>query len=77
VNSLCTGTGGSNWLRTIIPELVDDGVVPPKVVAGSVVGLGAVVTFEPSGMVDGGFAVVRGDAGAGWCLVRASGADCN
>ena len=59
----CTGTGGSNWLRTIIPELVDDGVVPPKVVAGSVGGLGAVVTFEPSGMVDGGFAVVGGDAG--------------
>ena len=50
-------------MRTIIPELVDDGVVPPKVVAGSVDGLGAVVTFEPSGMVDGGFAVVGGDAG--------------
>lgn len=26
-------------------------------------GLGAVVTFEPSGMVDGGFAVVGGDGG--------------
>ena len=64
----CTGTGGSNWLRTIIPELVDEAGVPPEVVAGSVDGLGAVVTFEPSGRVDGGFAVVRGDAGlvAGW-----------
>ena len=35
----CTGTGGSNWLRTIIPEPYDEGVVPPKVVAGSVDGL--------------------------------------
>jgi hypothetical protein len=42
---------------------VDEGVVPPKVVAGSVDGLGAVVTLEPSGSVDGGFAVVGGDAG--------------
>jgi hypothetical protein len=59
----CTGTGGSNWLRTIIPEPGDEGVVPPKVVAGSVDGLGAVRTLEPSGRVDGGFAVVGGDAG--------------
>jgi hypothetical protein len=47
----------------MIPEPGDEGVIPPQVLAGSVDGLGAVVTLEPSGRVDGGFAAAGGDAG--------------
>jgi hypothetical protein len=55
------GTGGSNWFRTIIPELVDDGPVPLILVAGSVAGLGAVAPLEPSGWAAGAFAGVEGN----------------
>jgi hypothetical protein len=60
--STSIGTGGSNWLRTTIPDVVEVGVAPLAVVVGTDKAPGGLAGPCVAGTVAGGLAIVDGVA---------------